>query len=263
MDIYILISAFELQIWILKDAMQLLSSCFGHEGGFLSIEVDPSGADAWKLETVIELLKQGAVGVIPTDSVYAIACDCKNPSAPLSILCRSFRDIDTYTFTMGFPRGDGHGHANVFRAVKQCLPGPYTFILTASKELLPKHRVGYGTTSVKYATRKNVGVRISDDAVCQAILQEMDAPLICTSVKGPKENEWMIDPVAIGDIYGPEGLDFVVDGGVRVAEPSTIVDMTGPYPKVIRGGKGSILPWMVVEDDDDSRLRQDLIASGT
>lgn len=108
---------------------------------------------------------------------------------------------------MGFPRGDGHGHANVFRAVKQCLPGPvrilslslfsalfrfyspfddteqwfeqYTFILTASKEL-PKQCVGFGTTSVKYASRKNVGVRISDDALCQALLQHMDAPLICT-----------------------------------------------------------------------------------
>lgn len=116
----------------------------------------------------------------------------------------------------------------------------YTFILTASKEL-PKQCVGYGTATVKFASRKNVGVRISDDAVCQAILQEMDAPLIstrffsslshryrhmcswwthqgrclyivvtygvcgkCDSVKGPKENEWMIDPIAIGDIYGPE-----------------------------------------------------------
>ncbi|CAN6989226.1 hypothetical protein IGI04_002545 [Brassica rapa subsp. trilocularis] len=247
---------------------------FTKEGEFVSIEVDPSGADSWKLEPVIELLKQGAVGVIPTDTVYAIVCDCKNHSAverlrrikkiesskPLSILCRSLRDIDTYT--MGFPRGDGHGHANVFRAVKHCLPGPYTFILTASKEL-PKQCVGYGTTSVKYASRKNVGVRISDDAVCQAILQSMDAPLICTSVKGPKENEWMIDPTIIGDIYGPEGLDFLVDGGVRVAEPSTIVDMTGPYPKVIREGKGPILPWMVVEEEDESSLRQDLIASGT
>ncbi|KAG7623677.1 YrdC-like domain [Arabidopsis thaliana x Arabidopsis arenosa] len=273
---------------------------FTKEGELVYIEVDPCGVDSWKLQPVIDLLKQGAVGVIPTDTVYAIACDCKNHSAverlrrikkiesskPLSILCRSLRDIDT--FTMGFPRGDGHGHANVFRAVKQCLPGPYTFILTASKEL-PKQCVGYGTTSVKYASRKNVGVRISDDALCQAILQQMDAPLICTSVKGPKENEWMIDPTAIGDIYGPEvfialtlsqrlknifgcsilcfgfllqGLDFVVDGGIRVAEPSTIVDMTGPYPKVIREGKGPILPWMVVEDDESS-LRQDLMASGT
>jgi tRNA threonylcarbamoyl adenosine modification protein (Sua5/YciO/YrdC/YwlC family) len=164
---------------------------FTKEGELVYIEVDPCGVDSWKLQPVIDLLKQGAVGVIPTDTVYAIACDCKNHSAverlrrikkiesskPLSILCRSLRDIDT--FTMGFPRGDGHGHANVFRAVKQCLPGPYTFILTASKEL-PKQCVGYGTTSVKYASRKNVGVRISDDALCQAILQQMDAPLICT-----------------------------------------------------------------------------------
>lgn len=100
------------------------------------VEADPSGADSWKLEPVVELLKEGAVGVIPTDTLYAIVCDLKShsaierlrriknvePSKPLSILCRSLRDIDTYT--TGFPRGDGQGHANIFRAVKHCLPGP-------------------------------------------------------------------------------------------------------------------------------------------
>ncbi|GKU93254.1 hypothetical protein SLEP1_g6861 [Rubroshorea leprosula] len=146
---------------------------------------------------------------------YAIVCHLKSdsaiehlrrikniePSKPLSILCHSFRDIDTYT--MGFPGGDGQGHANLFRAVKRCLPGPYTFILTASKAL-PKQCIRYGTTTAKYASRKNVGVRIPDDPICQAILEKMDAPLICTSVKSPKENEWMIDPVVIVDIYGPK-----------------------------------------------------------
>ncbi|XP_010550207.1 PREDICTED: uncharacterized protein LOC104821121 [Tarenaya hassleriana] len=246
---------------------------FSKEGGLLCVEVDPSGADIWKLEPVVELLREGAVGVIPTDTIYAIACDCKNhlaverlrriknieSSKPLSILCSSLRDIDAYT--TGFPRGDGQGHANIFRAVKHCLPGPYTFILTASKEL-PKQCVRYGTATVKYASRKNVGVRMPDDAVCHAILEKMDAPLICTSVRGPKENEWMIDPTVIADIYGPEGLDFLVDGGTRVAEPSTIVDMTGAYPKVIREGKGPILPWMVVEDGD-SVLHENLIPSCT
>ncbi|XVE84160.1 hypothetical protein DITRI_Ditri16bG0147400 [Diplodiscus trichospermus] len=183
------------------------------------------------------------------------------PSKPLSILCRSLRDIDTYT--MGFPRGDGQGHANIFRAVKQCLPGPYTFILTASKEL-PKQCVRYGTTTAKYAGRKNVGVRMPDDAICQAILEKMDAPLISTSVKWPKENEWMIDPVVIADIYGAEGLDFVVDGGIRVADPSTVVDMTGPYPKIVRLGKGPKLHWMVTEDDNESAVTVDeLIPSAT
>ncbi|XP_062151637.1 mitochondrial import receptor subunit TOM20-like isoform X2 [Alnus glutinosa] len=106
------------------------------EGGLLYVEADSSGADSWKLDSVVDLLKQGAVGVIPTDTVYAIVCDLKSHSAierlrriknieaskPLSILCHSFRDIDTYT--TGFPHGDGQGHADLFRVVKHCLPGP-------------------------------------------------------------------------------------------------------------------------------------------
>ncbi|XP_011007436.1 PREDICTED: yrdC domain-containing protein, mitochondrial isoform X1 [Populus euphratica] len=246
---------------------------FTKEDGLLYVEADELGSDTWKLEPVIELLKQGAVGVIPTDTVYAIVCDLKSnsaierlrrikniePSKPLSILCHSLRDIDIYT--TGFPRGDGQGHADIFRAVKHCLPGPYTFILTASKEL-PKQCVRYGTTTAKYASRKNVGIRMPDDAICQAILEKMDAPLISTSVRSPKENEWMIDPVVIADIYGPEGLDFVVNGGIRVADPSTVVDMTGSSPKVIRQGKGPKLHWMVAEDDDESAFPvEDLIPS--
>ncbi|XP_075652575.1 uncharacterized protein LOC142622900 [Castanea sativa] len=236
---------------------------FTKEGGLLYVEADSSGADSWKLEPIVDLLKQGAVGVIPTDTLYAIVCDLKSPlaierlrriknieaSKPLSILCHSFRDIDTYT--TGFPRGDSRGHTNIFRAVKHCLPGPYTFILTASKEL-PKQCIRNRTAAAKYAVRKNVGVRMPDDAICQAILEKTDAPLISTSVKCPKENEWLIDPVVIADMYGPEGLDFVVDGGVRVADPSTVIDMTVMPPKIIRQGKGPKLHWMVAEDDNES-----------
>ncbi|XP_047970152.1 uncharacterized protein YciO [Salvia hispanica] len=235
---------------------------FTKEGGLLYVEVDPFGSDSWKLDSIVELLKEGAVGVIPTDTVYAIACDLRNnsaierlrrikdiePSKPLSLLCRSFKDIDTYT--TGFPRGNGQGLANIFRAVKQCLPGPYTFILTASKAL-PKQCIRYGTTSSKYASRTNVGVRVPDDAVCKAILEKMNAPLISTSVRSPREDEWILDPVIIADVYGPEGLDFVVAAGTRLAEPSTVVDMTGSSPQIIRQGKGPKQPWMVAEDGED------------
>ncbi|CAA2965999.1 yrdC domain-containing, mitochondrial isoform X1 [Olea europaea subsp. europaea] len=238
---------------------------FTKDDGLLYVDVDPFGSDAWKLDPIVELLKEGAVGVIPTDTVYAIACDLRShsaidrlrriknidPSKPLSILCRSFKDIDTYT--TGFPRGNSSGLTNIFRAVKHCLPGPYTFILTASKEL-PKQCTRYGTTTSKYAPRKNVGVRIPDDAVCQAILEKMDAPLISTSVKSPKENEWILDPVVIADVYGPEGLDFVVDAGIRVADPSTVVDMTGNSPRIIRQGKGPKQPWMIAEDEDSNQI---------
>ncbi|XP_043708492.1 uncharacterized protein YciO [Telopea speciosissima] len=242
------------------------TSRFVKGDGLLYVEVDPSGADSWKLDPVIELLKQGAIGVIPTDTVYAIVCDTKIHSAierlqrikdietskPLSILCHSFREIDTYT--MGFPRGNHQGQMDIFRAVKHCLPGPYTFILPASKEL-PKLCVKYGTTA-KYALRKTVGMRMPDDPICQAILEKMNAPLISTSVKWPKEDEWMIDPVIIADIYGREGLDFVVDAGVRVAEPSTVVDMTGSLPVIIRQGKGPKHDWMVLKDEEDSATKE-------
>uniref|UniRef100_A0A803KWV8 Threonylcarbamoyl-AMP synthase n=1 Tax=Chenopodium quinoa TaxID=63459 RepID=A0A803KWV8_CHEQI len=231
------------------------------DGGVLYVEVDPSGIDSWKLEPVIQQLKEGAVGVIPTDTVYAIVCDMNNPSAierlrriknietskPLSILCRSFHDIDVYT--MGFPRGDSLGHPNIFRAVKQCLPGPYTFILTASKNL-PKLCLNHEPGNVKYTPKKSIGVRIPDDPVTKAILEKIDSPLISTSVKAPKEDQWILDPIVIAEVYGKEGLDFIVDAGLRIAEPSTVVDMTGSVPKIIRLGKGPPQPWMVSEDEE-------------
>ncbi|URE08951.1 Telomere recombination [Musa troglodytarum] len=198
--------------------------------------------------------------VITAARKYAIVCDLRSYSSierlrrikdieskkPLSILCHSFQDIDKYT--VGFPRGDGRGQTNIFRTVKHCLPGPYTFILPATKEL-PKQCIKSGRTA-RYESRKHVGVRMPNDSICQAILQNLDEPLVSTSVKWPSEDQWMLDPVIIADTYGPEGLDFVVDGGVRVADPSTVVDMTGRYPTIIRQGKGPKLEWMIVAGED-------------
>ncbi|PUZ52382.1 hypothetical protein GQ55_6G265000 [Panicum hallii var. hallii] len=158
--------------------------------GMLRVKVEPSGEDFWKLDPVIDLINRGAVGVIPTDTVYSIVCDLSNnesierlrrvkgigDSKPLSILCRSLRDIDTYT--TGFPRGTNQGQANIFRAVKRVIPGPYTFILPATKQF-PKQCIRHGS-STRYAKRRQVGVRIPDDPICQAILQNLDEPLICT-----------------------------------------------------------------------------------
>ncbi|KAJ8432104.1 hypothetical protein Cgig2_016377 [Carnegiea gigantea] len=253
---------------------------FSKDGDLLYVKVDPSGVDRWKLEPVIEQLKEGAVGVIPTDTVYAIVCDMNSRSAiehlrryflvflclnvedpaishldfPLSILCRSLRDIDVYT--TGFPCGDNQGRPNIFRAVKHCLPGPYTFILTASKNL-PKQCTNCGSDNGK----KSIGVRLPDDPVAKAILEKMDAPLISTSVKSPKEDEWILDPVVIADVYGKEGLDFIVDAGLRIAEPSTVVDMTGTLPKIIRLGKGPKQPWMVSEEDENAESQRGTLMS--
>ncbi|KAL5545572.1 hypothetical protein UlMin_005259 [Ulmus minor] len=129
---------------------------------------------------------------------------------PLNILCHSFLDIDTYT--TGFPRWP-RSRKNIFRA------NIYSLILTASKEQ-PKHCIMYGSKTAKYTSRKNVGIRMPDDEICQAIVEKIDAPLISTSVKSLKENDWMLDPVATGDSYGPEfglGFPIVVDNGFEIS----------------------------------------------
>ncbi|KAJ4730769.1 Threonylcarbamoyl-AMP synthase [Rhynchospora pubera] len=239
------------------------------EEGMMYVKMDQSGEDMLKLEPVIQLIKEGAVGVIPTDTVYSIVCDMKNndsidrlrrikgigPTKPLSILCHAMRDIDKYT--MGFPRGNSQGRMDIFRLVKHCLPGPYTFILTPSKEL-PRQCIRRGPKGVatRHVKRREVGVRIPDDTVCQHILDGLDSPLTCTSVKYPAEDEWILDPVVIADIYKEEGIDFIVDDGIRVAEPSTVVDMTGDNPTIIRLGKGPKLHWMVMEEEDSQATSQ-------
>ncbi|CAK9873546.1 unnamed protein product [Sphagnum jensenii] len=234
----------------------------------ITVQVDPFGSDTWRLDQIVDLIKNGGVGVIPTDTVYAIVCDLKHreaidrlyriknmdPKKPLSILCRSFQDIDTYT--MGFPRGNSQGQTNIFRAARQCLPGPYTFILQASKNMPKQCTTFGGSAAMSCAPRKSVGVRMPDDVICKAILEKLDEPLLCTSVKQRAEDEWMLDPVIIADTYGAsdgrEGVDFVVDGGERLAYPSTVVDMTGQKPTLLRRGKGLVEDWMLMEAHDST-----------
>eukprot|EP00252_Welwitschia_mirabilis_P015187 TRINITY_DN3341_c0_g2_i2.p1 TRINITY_DN3341_c0_g2~~TRINITY_DN3341_c0_g2_i2.p1 ORF type:complete len:239 (-),score=35.40 TRINITY_DN3341_c0_g2_i2:8-724(-) len=199
---------------------------------------------------------------------YAFVCDVKNTAAverlhrireldnkkPLGILCHCFRDIDIYT--TGFPKSNKPGQVDTFRAVRRCLPGPYTFILPATKEL-PKHCVKYGKRGPKYASQKFVAVRMPNDGICQSILSKLDAPLVCASVK-TSENDWILDPRVIADTYGStpgrEGVDFVVDGGIRVANPSTVVDLTGTEPALIRKGKGPVFDWMLPKNLDETLI---------
>ncbi|CAI5477697.1 unnamed protein product [Closterium sp. Yama58-4] len=233
------------------------------------VTVDPSGSDAsWKLRGIADLIKEGAVGLIPTDTVYALVCDVKNrdaidrlyrikqldPKKPLSILCRNFQDIDTYT--LGFPRGNGHGQTNIFRAARQCLPGPYTFILKASKAM-PKQCTTFGGSAVAHcAPRKSVGVRMPLDPICHALLELLDDPLLCTSATKSSDDRWLLDPSVVGLTYrsedGSEGVDFIVDGGARMPEPSTVVDMTGDRPVLLRRGQGEVEDWMLMEVHDSS-----------
>eukprot|EP00898_Chlorokybus_atmophyticus_P001480 jgi/Chlat1/2332/Chrsp17S02608 len=245
--------------------------------GALYVEVDPLLDDTWRVDIVVPLLKNGAVGVIPTDTLYAFVCDLENREAvqrlykiknmearkPLSILCRDFADIDEYT--MGFPQVAG-GQRNIFRTVRQCLPGPYTLILPASKRL-PKQCVEFvrGTKGAKscsaFASRKSVGVRMPADPVVQRILSQLDRPLIATSVRTADDDVWLLDPVEISDRFGQRGVDFVVGAGVRPAAPSTVIDFSEGEPKLLRRGKGDLDIWGELESHEDDSTRRNPYAT--
>ncbi len=198
----------------------------------LYLQLDPDYPEVWHLGAIAKKLAAGAVGVIPTDTVYAFVCDVGNKEAieklyrikqmdqkkPLSILCKDLAAISEYT------RGIRNGH---YRALKRCLPGAFTFILQAGPPVPKLMLTG---------KRKEIGVRVPDDVICTALLEDLERPLLCTSVRTAEDSFWN-NPAEINEEYGRR-LDFIVDGGVRVIEPSTVIDLTEDEPVVIRHGKG-------------------------
>lgn len=202
------------------------------------------------------------VGIIPTDTLPAIVCDPENrkavlklyatreldPKKQLSLLCSNFSEISHYT--TGFPVSSSPGAPNWFSVVKKILPGPYTLILPASKAL-PSQVVD--VVKGKTVQRKSVGVRIPDDAVCQAVLQGVGRPLLSTSVHVPKhlsEDTEVPDIGSMLDMYGNKGIDFIVDIGPCIATRSTVVDMCSADPKVVRTGKGPTDMFPEAEEED-------------
>lgn len=197
------------------------------------LTIDPVEPEHWLLAEVVKVLSRGGIVVIPTDTVYAVACDIDNhkaaeriyalkgmnPKKLLSILCSDLAMATQYT--RGIPN-------TLFRVVRRKLPGPYTFILPASKELprmMRKHR-------------KTVGIRVPDCPIALELVTQFGRPLLTTSVRVESGN-WLLDPFEIEDEYGHE-MDLVVDGGVSYAEPSTVIDFSGLEPEVIREGKGPV-----------------------
>lgn len=191
------------------------------------------------------------VGILPTDSYPALVCDLESRTAAqllyelkgasaskkLSILCRNFTDISTYT--LGFPVSSAPGQPNFFNIAKQILPGPYTLILQASKSL-PKQITNFD--SGKSKQRSTVGVRLPSDEICQTVLRQLDRPLLCTTanVEGYHAGDMSPDAAVLADVYGPRGLGFVVDVGPRLLEPSTVVDLSGSEAVLVREGKGDV-----------------------
>jgi len=197
------------------------------------LDLDPVAPEHWIAQEAVRVLARGGVVALPTDTVYAVACDVDSeeaagriyrlkgmdPKKLLSILCADV--AMAARFTRGIP-------TQWFRILKRELPGPYTFILPASKDL-PR---------VMLKQRKTVGIRVPDCPIALELIRQLGRPLLTTSIR-MGENQWINDPAEIEEYYRHE-LDLVVNGGVLIPEPSTVIDFSGREPVLVREGKGRV-----------------------
>ncbi|MSQ20414.1 MAG: threonylcarbamoyl-AMP synthase [Betaproteobacteria bacterium] len=200
----------------------------------LLLSIHPQNPQARLITRAVDILRSGGVIVYPTDSCYALGCligagdalerlrkirriDAKHH---LTLMCRDLSDFGTYA------RVD-----NVrFRLIKTLTPGPYTFILQATREL-PKR--------VLHASRKTIGVRIPDHGVAQALLAALGEPLVSATLTLPDADEPFDDAMEVEAQLG-KLIDLLIDSGSCGTTPTTVVELTGEQPVITRVGNGSI-----------------------
>lgn len=200
----------------------------------MRLELHPQNPNPRNLKTVIECLKDGGVVIYPTDTVYGMGCDIFKHSAVericrikgidpkkshFSFICYDLSHLTDYTKSVDTP---------LFRLLKKALPGPYTFILPASRQV-PK---------MLKTKRDTVGIRVPDNLVCRTLVKELGNPIMSTSLPIDEYVEEYTDPEIIHDKFG-KLVDIVIDGGPGGIVTSTVVDCTGPEPELVREGAGN------------------------
>ena len=196
--------------------------------------VHPDNPQVRLLRQAAQLIDRGAVAAVPTDSCYALACHLDDKAAVdrvrrirrvderhnLTLLCRDLTEIATYA------RVDN----TQYRLLKQATPGPYTFILEATREV-PRR--------LSHPSRKTIGIRIPANNVALALLDVLGQALISTTLLLPGDEIPMSDPTEIRGRLEHD-IDLVVDGGPSGIEPTTVIDLTGREAVVVRHGRGSL-----------------------
>ncbi|MDR2385389.1 MAG: threonylcarbamoyl-AMP synthase [Tannerella sp.] len=198
------------------------------------IKIYPENPNPKDVRKVIEAFRDGGLVIYPTDTMYAIGCDaldvraveriCKikgvNPQkSNLSIICYDLSGISEYAKV----------NNQVFKLIRNYLPGPFTFILPTSSEL-PKI----------YKNRKEVGIRMPNNSIIRELCKELGNPILTMSINyDPDEPEYATDPELIHEKYGEE-VDVVIDGGFGDTEGSTVVNCTKEPFEITRQGKGII-----------------------
>lgn len=196
------------------------------------LSIHPENPQQRLVDQVVECLKDGGIIIYPTDTIYGLGCDIHHPKAvericriknidpkkaQLSFICRDLSHLSDYTKSIATP---------LYRVLKNCLPGPYTFILPASRQV-PK---------ILKSKKETIGLRVPNNIICMSILETMDNPLLSASLPGDMVEEYT-DPEIIYETFG-KLVDYVIDGGHGGIIPSTIVDCTTDDWTVIREGLG-------------------------
>lgn len=198
------------------------------------LRIHPDNPPPRLIKQVVEKLQEGGIIIYPTDTVYGLGCDILQQKAvericrikkveprraQLSFVCSDLSHLSDFTKPLSTP---------VFRMLKEYLPGPYTFILPASK-MVPK---------MMQSKKDTIGLRIPANKIALAITQELGRPILSASLPGENVEDYT-DPEVMHQNFMNE-VDFVIDGGIGGIVPSTVVDFTGEEPQLIREGLG---PW--------------------
>ncbi len=196
------------------------------------LTIHPVNPQERNIQTVVECLLSGGIIIYPTDTIYGLGCDifqhkaveriCRikniDPSkAQLSFVCYDLSDLSTYTRSISTP---------LYRVLKNHLPGPYTFILPASREV-PK---------ILKSRKNSIGLRVPDNLIARTIVQRLGHPVLSTSLPGEFVEEYT-DPEIIYEHFKNQ-VDIVVNGGPGKTIPSTIIDFTSGDAEIIRKGAG-------------------------
>ncbi len=200
------------------------------------LEINPFNPQPRLIKQVADRLRNGAVICYPTDTGYGIGCDMFNSKAikrivqlkgrpknkPFSFMCSDLTHIAKYA----------HVSNTAYRLLKKSLPGPYTFVLPATK-IVPK---------VMVTKQKTVGIRVTENQISQQLISALGNPIVNTSL--PAEDEPPPgEPFEIDLMIGNR-VDLIIDGGPVYPDPSSLIDLTGDYPIILREGKGDVTPFL-------------------
>lgn len=197
-------------------------------------QVHPDNPQVRLIRQAVEILRDDGVVIYPTDSSYAIGCLIGDKAAMdrirairrlgedhnFTLIGRSLSELSAYT------KLDNQAH----RLVRNLTPGPYTFILKATKQV-PKR--------LMHAKRKTIGIRIPDNKVALALLEELNEPLLSSTLILPGEEMPMMDPYEMNQVLG-HAVDLIIDGGYCGYEATSVIDLHEDTPVVLRKGKGDV-----------------------